>query len=58
MDYANKQFSELKQEELLFVEGGKLDTVSDWLLMGGSVCACFVSPGLGVTLTIITAIWA
>lgn len=51
-------FSELCVNELFALDGGKLQSVSDWLLLGGAVCACFVSPYIGVPLAIAVAIWA
>jgi len=58
MRYVTNQFLELKQEELLIVEGGKLESVSDWLLAGGAVCACFVVPQIGVPLAVMVAIFS
>ncbi len=42
----------------IIVFSGRLETVSDWLLLGGAVCACFVNPAIGALLTIAVAILA
>lgn len=52
------QFFELNGDDLFAINGGKLETVSDWLLLGGAVCACFVSPYIGVPLAIAVAVWS
>lgn len=39
---------ELLDAELLDIDGGK--TLSDWLLYGSGVAACFVSPPIGIAI--------
>lgn len=41
----------LSVEELYEIDGGK--TVSDWLLLGSSICLCLVQPAIGVPATIV-----
>lgn len=41
----------LSFEELYAIDGGK--TVSDYLLLGSSICLCFVHPAIGVGATIL-----
>ena len=48
----------LSVNEMQLVDGGKLKTVSDWMLLGGSVCMCFAAPQVGVPMAIAVAIWA
>jgi|LSQX01.3.fsa_nt_gb hypothetical protein len=50
--------NEIRQEELMYINGGKLETVSDYLLLGGGVAACFVSPWIGVPMVVAVALWA
>lgn len=45
----------LSAYELENIDGGKLSSLSDWLLLGGSLCLCFCSPAIGAPVTIITA---
>lgn len=45
------QFMALSDDELFGVDGGK-KTVSDWLLFGGALCACYVNPYVGVPLAV------
>lgn len=47
----------LSINEMQMIDGGKLETVSDWLILGGSLCMCFVAPPVGVPMTIAVAIW-
>lgn len=42
----------LNMDELYLIEGGK-KSVSDWLLMGGGIFACFLCPEVGVPYTIL-----
>lgn len=50
--YLNENnFFELTELELFEIDGGK-KTTSDYLLLGGSICLCFVSPWVGVPATI------
>ena len=44
--------------EMEMIDGGKLETVSDWLLLGGSICMCFAAPQVGIPMAIVTAIWS
>lgn len=44
-------YNELTFEELYEIDGGK--TVSDYLLLGGAICLCFVQPEIGVPATIL-----
>lgn len=48
----------LTLNEIQMINGGKLETVSDWLLLGGSICMCFAAPQVGVPMTIAVAVWA
>lgn len=48
----------LTLDEMQTIDGGKLQTASDWLLLGGSICMCFVAPQVGVPMAIATAIWS
>lgn len=48
----------LTLNEIQMINGGKLETVSDWLLLGGSICVCFAAPQVGVPMTIAVAVWA
>lgn len=43
---------ELTMNELYLVDGGA-KTVSDYFLLAGSIAACFVSPYVGIPLTIV-----
>lgn len=47
----------LSIDEMQMVDGGKLQTVSDWLLLGGGICMCFAAPEVGIPMTIAVAIW-
>jgi len=42
----------LSINELQNIDGGKLKTVSDWMLLGSGICFCFCSPMIGVPATI------
>lgn len=44
-------YENLSFEELYAIDGGK--TVSDYLLLGSSICLCFVQPAIGVPATIL-----
>lgn len=46
---------ELNLVEMEMINGGKLETLSDWLIMGGSVCFAFCNPWIGVPAAILSA---
>ena len=47
----------LTLNEMQMIDGGKLETVSDWLIFGGSMCMCFVTPQIGLPMAAVVAIW-
>lgn len=47
----------LTLNEMQMIDGGKLDTPSDYMLAAGSICLCFASPAIGVPCTVAVAIW-
>lgn len=49
--------TEIIQEELYYINGGKLETASDWLLLGAGICFCYVAPPIGVPATIAFAVF-
>lgn len=51
------ELSRLDSVEMYNITGGKLQTVSDYLLLGGSIAACLVSPYVGIPLCVVSAIW-
>jgi hypothetical protein len=48
---------ELSTHELFDIDGGKLETVSDYLLLGAGIALCFVAPQVAVPATIFLAVW-
>ena len=48
---------QLTLNDLQSINGGKLESVSDWLLLGASVCFAFTTPQFGVPAAIIFALW-
>ena len=49
--------TQLTSNELQYIDGGKLETVSDWLLLGASISFAFCAPEIGVPAAILLAIW-
>mgnify|MGYP001010114476 CR=1 FL=1 len=49
-------FVNLNSTELMSIDGGK-KTVSDYLIYAGGVCACFVSPPLGIAICTANFLW-
>ena len=45
----------LTQFEMENINGGKLNSLSDWLLLGSGICFCFCAPAIGVPATIAIA---
>lgn len=48
---------QLTFDELQAIDGGKLETFSDWCLMGASICFAFCAPAVGVPAAILCALW-
>lgn len=48
---------QLTLNELQSINGGKLATVSDWLILGSSIAFAFCNPPIGIASAIIFAIW-
>ncbi len=48
---------ELNYVETLQIDGGRIESVSDVLLLGGSIAFCFVCPQIAVPATIVMALW-
>ena len=42
--------------ELEVIDGGKLSSLSDWFLLGGSICFAFCAPPIGVPAAIVVAV--
>lgn len=51
----DEYFYNLNNDELLLIDGGK--TLSDYLIYAGGICACFVSPPLGIAICTANFIW-
>ena len=45
----------LTLSEIENIDGGKLSSLSDWLLLGSGICFCFCAPAIGVPATIAVA---
>lgn len=48
---------DLNIEELYNIDGGKLESLSDWLLLGSSVCFAFCCPPIGIAAAVTVALW-
>lgn len=48
----------LSLTEMENIDGGRLKSVSDWMLLGSGVCFCFCSPVVAVPATIAIAIFS
>lgn len=48
----------LTMNEMESIDGGKLNSLSDWLLLGGGICFCFCAPVVGVPAAIAMAIFS
>lgn len=48
---------ELSINELQAIDGGRLETVSDYLLLGAAIAFAFCVPEIGVPAAILLAIW-
>lgn len=46
----------LTEIEMQNIDGGKLSSLSDWLLLGGGICFSFCCPAIGVPATIAVAV--
>ncbi|MDD6292225.1 MAG: hypothetical protein SPL51_07635 [Lachnospiraceae bacterium] len=46
----------LLEDEALNIDGGRLKSLSDWMLLGSSICFCFCAPAIGVPATIAVAV--
>lgn len=48
----------LTLNEMDSIDGGKLKSLSDWMLLGSGICFCFCSPQIGVPATIAIAVFS
>jgi bacteriocin-like protein len=48
----------LSDFEMENINGGRLKSVSDWLLLGGGVAFCFACPEIAVPATVIIAVFS
>ncbi len=46
----------LLENEILNIDGGRLKSLSDWMLLGSGICFCFCTPVIGVPATIAVAV--
>lgn len=48
----------LSSIEMECIDGGKLKSVSDWMLLGSGICFCFCAPQVAIPATIAIAVFS